>query len=179
MKKDFTKVAIIVGIVVLVIIVSLMISCLNKPNSPDPREKEVIRAIGGIEFNFEAARAKARELYSGEELKETLDWLNAMEKDVVSKYSKYLPKLKIQDGYSHKIKGDYVYITGRVKNVSDSTISYFEVVVKFLDDNGRVLDSDYTNDSFDLKPGEMRSFEIMSKWNDDYKQYSLSIGDVR
>lgn len=72
-----------------------------------------------------------------------------------------------------------IQVTGRVKNVSDSDISYFEVRIDFKDNNGNILNSDYTNDGLLLKPNDMREFEIMSKWNNSYKQYELSIGDIK
>ncbi len=59
------------------------------------------------------------------------------------------------------------------------TISYFEVEAKFYDDYGNVIDSDWTNDSKDLEPGDTRQFEIMHRYNSDEKDIRLSIKDVR
>jgi len=96
-------------------------------------------------------------------------------------YEKAFPKtkLEIQKDNTREIRGDYIYINGSVKNVSNSDINYFEVRVDFKDEDGNVLDSNYTNDRLTLKPGDKREFEIMHRWNDDYAKYQLSIGDVK
>lgn len=172
---------------VCLLIIFLLVGCeQNTELDVDPREKEVVQLV--VREKYEEAISKAKELYEGEELDEMLDWINSYakrnkehEKWVKEQFEDMYPstKLEIQSGYTYKIKGNYVYITGRVKNVSDSDISYFEIRVDFLDNEGNVLDSDYTNDGLTLKPGEMREFEIMHRWSDDYKKYSLSIGNVK
>lgn len=75
--------------------------------------------------------------------------------------------------------GDYIYINGSVKNNSDKSISYYEVLAKFLDDSNSVLDSDYTNDGMSLKPNEQKEFEIMHKFNPSYSDMVLSIENVK
>lgn len=88
-------------------------------------------------------------------------------------------KLEILSDHQYFLKGGYIYIEGSVKNTGESTISYFEVVCKFYDDDGQVLDSTYTNDGLDLEPGEMRKFEIRHKYDIRFKDYRLFVGDVR
>ena len=79
-----------------------------------------------------------------------------------------------------KKSGSYIYIKGSVTNVSRSkTIRYFEVEAKFCDNSGKVIDSDWTNDSEDLEPGETRKFEIMHKYSKDEKDIRLSVKDVK
>jgi hypothetical protein len=89
------------------------------------------------------------------------------------------PKLELQSDHNIKIQGDYAYVTGSVKNTGNIDIQYFEVVCKFTDENGKVLDSDYTNSSLKLGKGETRKFEIMHKWDNRFKKYLLSTGTVR
>lgn len=89
------------------------------------------------------------------------------------------PELEIQDDYQSKIEGNYVYITGSVKNVGNVSVSYYEIVCKFLDEKLQVLDSTYTNSGQNLEVGEMRKFEIMHKHDDRFKKYALSIGKMQ
>lgn len=84
-------------------------------------------------------------------------------------------RLEIQDDIELKIDGDYGYITGSVKNIGREPINYFEVRCFFMDDDSQVLDSTYTNSNILLNVGDMKKFEIMHKWDDKFKLYSLSI----
>jgi len=154
----------------------------------DPREKEVVRALDGKNSNYEAAIKKARELYSGKELDIILNKLEEerrmdeeYNKKFQERYEKIHPerKLSIQEGWKVTVEGNYCYIQGRVKNVSDTAITYFEVRADYLDADENVLDSNYTNDGLHLNPGDMREFEIMHKYSEDYKKYRISIGKVR
>jgi len=146
-----------------------------------------------LDHKFNEARLKANEIFINDEkkLKETLETIRSIQnsqerinkstQELIDTKNKYdsIQKLEIQSGYTDKIKGDYYYITGSVKNIGNADINYFEVRVDFKDNEGNILDSDYTNDGLVLKSGEMREFEIMHKYNNKYKQYSLSIGDVK
>lgn len=160
----------------------LVVGCSQ--SQTDPREKEVLQALGGTDYNYDAAIRKAKELYDGEELEEVLNWLEEDRKKIEEHQKKIREtlhpstKLKIQPGFTHYTKGDYIYINGTVKNVSDTDIRYFEVRVDFLDEKEQVVDSDYTNDGLLLRSGDMREFEIMHKWNPKYKSFKLSVGDV-
>lgn len=176
------------GLLILVLCVVLVVFVLGCAENvePDPREKEVVQLV--VHEEFDKAISKAKQLYEGQELNEMIDWINSYRKKVDEhnqwineQYDEMYPsrKLEIQPGSSYEIRGDYVYITGSVKNVSNSAISYFEVIVKILDESGQVVDSDYTNDGLKLEPGEMRSFEIMHRWSADFSEYVLEIGDVK
>ncbi len=177
MKKIFI-------IILCFFIAFLLTSCKQQQKEPevDPREREVVQLV--VHDKFDEAIIRANELYEGKELEEMVDWINKhidinknRQKQIQSLYPSR--KLEIQSGYTHEIRNDYVYITGRVKNISDSKIRYFEVRVDFKDSNGNVLDSNYTNDGLTLNPGDMREFKIMHRWNNDYKKYSLSIDGVK
>ena len=166
----------------IIFICCMLIFCLiGCKKTADPREKEIVQLV--VREKYDEAIKRTNELYEGEELQEMLNWINKWikrEEDFQKEYNDIFSskKLVIQSGHKLKIDGDYAYITGRVKNVSDKPISYFEIRVDYLDDDGNVLDSDYTNDGLKLNPGEQRSFEIMSKV-DSFKDYSLSIGQIK
>jgi len=167
-KKRYPKVLLCC---MLIFTLSLLTAC----NRADTREKEIVQLVA--KGAYDEAIKSAEKSYKGKELDEMIYWINA-KKPTNTRKQTQTKKLEIQSGYSDKIKGDYIYITGRVKNVSDTNISYFEVKCNFLDDNNQVLDSDYTNDGLTLKPREMREFEIMHKYSSDYKNYKLSIGKI-
>lgn len=159
-----------------------IVGCSNQ--NPDPREREIIQLLN--DKKYDEATVRANELYKGEDKKlaEILDYINDdIERELTRKQmlEEVYPssKLEIQPGYTNEVKGDYYYITGRVKNSSNTDINYFEIQCNFLDKNGQVLDSDYTNDNLVLKPGELREFEIMHQYKPEYKRYELSIGDVK
>ena len=168
--------------IVLLLCIMLLLSACSQ-QTVDLREKEVVQLVVNKKYN--EAISKAKELYSGEELDEMLGWIKEHterweeHQDDISKSLNPSSKLEIQSGFTHRIDGNYIYVTGRVRNVSDSDISYFEVRIDFKDNNGNILNSDYTNDGLLLKPNDMREFEIMSKWDNDYDQYELSIGDIK
>jgi uncharacterized protein YceK len=89
-------------------------------------------------------------------------------KAVAKKKSSYSPapikttSMKIVE-HTWDFKGDYVIISGSVQNTGETNIRYFEVVVEYLDRNDNVIDSDYTNCAETIKPGNKKTFEIMSK----------------
>lgn len=71
--------------------------------------------------------------------------------------------LTINSDWDYYYKGNYIYIKGRVSNNSSKDISYYEICVKFLDSNGTVLDTDWTNGT-DLYAGDTQQFEVMHKY---------------
>ena len=87
--------------------------------------------------------------------------------------------LTIEDGWTSRRSGGYEYISGTVTNSSMSkTISYYEIEAIFYDEDGNMVDSDWTNDAQDLKPGERRRFEIMHKYEWNEKDISLKVREV-
>lgn len=86
--------------------------------------------------------------------------------------------LEIQDGWTWTTDGDYTYIKGRVKNISGNNIRYFEVVAEYLDENNKVLDTDYTNSAEIIKPNNMKEFEIMHQFNSEYKTVRIYTQDI-
>ncbi|HHX70068.1 MAG TPA: hypothetical protein GX708_18720 [Gallicola sp.] len=164
----------------------------NTNSEPDAREKEVVKLVADLKYN--EARDKTKDLYKGREQNKMLKWIDEMEElgkkiemheknisQTLKEIEAFYPssKLEIQPEHRYKSKDGYGYVVGKVKNVSDASITYFEVVVDLLDDKGNILHSEYTNDGLELKPNAMREFEIMFKDSDEYEKYRLSIGKVK
>ena len=163
----------------MIILLTIFLSACSQNEQVDPREKEIVQLV--VNEKYDEATQKANELYKDQELQEMIEWINKhkeIDNARQNKIDETTDTLEIQPGYTGKIQDDYYYITGRVKNISNKDIDYFEVKCNFLDKNKQVLDSDYVNDNLVLKPGEMREFEIMHKYKDEYEKYQLSIGDV-
>jgi len=99
--------------------------------------------------------------------------------EIINEYMPEPPKLEIQSGWTWDVDGNYSYVKGRVKNVSNENISYFEVTAEYLDSAGQVLDSDYTNSGETLRSGNMKEFEIMHKHDSQYDKVRIFINDVR
>lgn len=170
-------------IILICLILILGVGC-GTNEKVDPREREIIVLLNENKHN--EAISKAKELYEGEDekLEEMLEYIrkdNSRKKEHIKLIQETIPstKLEIQSGHTYETKNNYTTIKGKVKNTSNDTISYFEVVVDLLDDEGNIIHSEYTNDGLNLKPDAMREFEIKFRSNSDYKDYKLSIGDVR
>jgi hypothetical protein len=88
------------------------------------------------------------------------------------------PPLTIQPGWKWVVEGNYCYVRGSVKNTGGRIIDYFKVTAKFQNDKGQVVDSGYTNDLLNLKPGEAQKFEIMHKYSAEIKYVSVEITDI-
>lgn len=86
--------------------------------------------------------------------------------------------LQIEKGWRWEKDGDYIYIRGSLKNISKKNISYFEILAEFLDDNGNVIDSGWTNDADDFKPNTSRKFEIIHRYDGNFKRIRLEVSEV-
>ena len=84
--------------------------------------------------------------------------------------------LTINSNWNYHREGNYIYIDGSVSNNSSKDISYYEIGVKFLDSNGTVLDTDWTN-GFDLYSGDTQQFEIMHK-HINFNEIKLYVKEV-
>lgn len=74
--------------------------------------------------------------------------------------------------------GNYVYVTGSVKNQSNESYSYIKVKVAYYDDDTNVVDTDWTYATSEpLRPNEQVYFEIMTKYREGMSKYKLSIED--
>ena len=88
--------------------------------------------------------------------------------------------LRIENGWTTEKSGNYTYIKGTVKNVSDDkTIRYFKITARFYDKSGEVIDSDWTNSSQNLRPGDSVKFEIMHKYDSRVVDIKLSVEEVK
>jgi hypothetical protein len=91
-----------------------------------------------------------------------------------SAYAEYLA-LKIDDvdiNYGH------VTLHGHVKNTGDKTVRYWKATIKFLDAEGGVLDSAFTNSLQRLGPGESVTFEVMRR-DVGAKKTAWTVDEVR
>jgi hypothetical protein len=98
-----------------------------------------------------------------------------VKKDELKKEVKY--QLAIVN-WTWERDGNYTYIKGRVKNNSTYTISYFAVTASYKDENGNVLDTDYTNSGENLLPGNSKEFEIMHEYSKEYRNVSIAVTEV-
>lgn len=119
-------------------------------------------------------------------LHERIQLKNQREAIAASLYEKAIEKyrttpttsdIEIESGWKHYVKGNYIYIEGSVKNNSNKEIRYYEIGIKFLDNQGNVIDSDYTNGT-DLGPGELQVFDTMHKNNPKYSEIQLYVKEV-
>lgn len=83
--------------------------------------------------------------------------------------------VEIQQGWQWTAERNYDYVRGSVKNIGDKPIEYFEVTAEYLDANGNVLDTDYTNCNETLRPGNQKKFEIMHKTDPSEKKVRIFI----
>lgn len=120
------------------------------------------------------AKEKVVEYYKGNDDKQ-IAWVMAINEEIDKDYK---DKLEIQDGWTWKRKGNYTYFQGRVKNTGDKTIRYFKITAQYKDNDGNVLDTDYTNSNENILPGNSKEFEIMHKDNDNYKKCSITVDEV-
>jgi hypothetical protein len=146
--------------------------------APKQSNKLLVPIIAGIVICaavISIVAFEASKVYSIRQEKETAQMRRQLEEYLATPTTSDL----LVNDTSDRTKGNYVYITGSVTNTSSTkTISYFEVGVKFYNSSGSVVDSDWTNDATDLKPGETRQFEIMHK-KGVFSRYSVFVQEVR
>jgi hypothetical protein len=75
------------------------------------------------------------------------------------------------------IDGDYMYLKGKITNYGTETFRYVKVGVNWYDNNGRMLDTDYTYavGAEGLAPKATKSFEIMTKADNSMANYNYYI----
>ena len=185
MKKTF--------IIILCFVILSFLSLCGCKTEQKLQEKQNIEIYDlAYKGDIEGAKEKANEYYINNETK-----LNAIinkidsieefidENDIAfpkdnksSNTIKYEDELVIKDDFNTKIKDGYIYINGSVINQGNKTISYYKIIVKYLDKNNNVIHSNYTNSIENLYPGESREFEIMNKYN-GYENYKLLVEEVK
>lgn len=85
------------------------------------------------------------------------------------------PKLEIINNWEVTREGDYIYIKGRIKNVGKISTEYWKLTAEFLDKDGNVIDTDYTNSLEVMRPDNQKEFEIMHKYDPAYAKFRLFI----
>jgi hypothetical protein len=90
--------------------------------------------------------------------------------EIVSK-----PELKIIDDWEVTRDGDYIYIKGRIKNIGKINVEYWKLTAEFLDKDGNVLDTDYTNSLEIMRPDNQKEFEIMHEYDPEYAKFRIFI----
>ncbi len=86
--------------------------------------------------------------------------------------------LNIQDGWRWTVERNYSYIRGRVTNKGDEDINYFKITAEYMDSNGNVLDTDYTNSGETIRPGNSKEFEIMHRHSSEYEKVRIFVEEV-
>ncbi|WP_157882690.1 FxLYD domain-containing protein [Thermoclostridium stercorarium] len=92
----------------------------------------------------------------------------------------YQPKKKeliIVEGWKFELEGNYMYVRGSVENTGDKDISYYEIYAEYMDKDGKVIDSDWTNGT-DVRVGAQQRFEIMTRYDERIERCRLSIREI-
>jgi hypothetical protein len=77
-----------------------------------------------------------------------------------------------------EVKGNYIYVSGAVKNRSNTPHSFIKIKVIYTDYEDNVVDTDWTYlDSEELKPNEQKYFEIMTKYRKGMDRFKVEILD--
>ena len=86
--------------------------------------------------------------------------------------SEILSNIQFEDVQGYK-DGDYMYVEGTVRNMSEITVDFVKVHVEWQDENGRALDTGYTYavSGEGLRPGGAKKFEIMSRGDDRMEKF--------
>jgi hypothetical protein len=90
----------------------------------------------------------------------------------------YINNMQIQS-VNWETKRDYIYITGRVKNIGDRTVRYFKIAAYYKNASGDVIDTSYTNSGQDLHPGMAKEFKIINEASPEYKNASVVVDEVK
>ncbi len=85
--------------------------------------------------------------------------------------------LKVDIEYP-KYSSDYVDINVTVTNEGEKSISYIKINLFFEDENGKIVKSDWTNDTSIIKPGASQVITKMTE-TDGWKTVTAEIADIR
>ena len=69
------------------------------------------------------------------------------------------------------------YLVGEFTNTTDVKISYLEIQYKFMDNEGNVIDSSFTNET-EISPGETREIQIDTCLANGYTQYEMIVNEA-
>lgn len=141
-------------IILILMIISIFVFSFTGCQSKAEKEKELLIQKQVAEFNKGI-----------EELKSQIENDNEL-------------KLEIVDGFNWNKDGSYTYVFGSVKNNGVKDVSYFKVIVNYLDENDNVLDTSYTIGNQKLYAGDEVEFEVSNEHNDKYKSVSVLIDEI-
>ena len=68
-------------------------------------------------------------------------------------------------------------LVGEFTNTTDVKISYLEIQYKFMDNEGNVIDSSFTNET-EISPGETREIQIDTCLANGYTQYEMIVNEA-
>ena len=68
-------------------------------------------------------------------------------------------------------------LVGEFTNTTDKKISYLEIQYKFMDNEGNVIDSSFTNET-EISPGETREIQIDTCLANGYTQYKMIVNEA-
>lgn len=164
--------------ILLILLMIFTLTACQSDGFEEEKDKQIIKLLNDGKVN--EAKEKVKELYVGKEQNikewlESIDKYNSTTNNIIVKDE---DALVIQNGWTWDIKGDYTYVKGRVKNINNKNIKYFEITVEYLDENEKVLDTDYTNSGEIIKPDNMKEFEIMHKYNSDYNKVRIFVNKI-
>jgi lipopolysaccharide export LptBFGC system permease protein LptF len=159
-------------LLVLVMVLMFVFSACSYELSEEQKDEIILDVYKN--GDTEMARQKVMELYKDDIIKAN-NWLMTFKAE---DDERYIYQLKILDNWTWTVEGNYSYIRGKIKNMSDKDIEYFEITAEYSDKNGNVIDSDYTNSGELLKIGNIKEFEIMHKDNKDYYRVNIFVNKV-
>ena len=82
---------------------------------------------------------------------------------------------EIVNNINWKREGDY--LVGEFTNTTDTEIDYLEIEYKFIDSNGKVIDSNFVNE-VNIAPNETREISIDTMLANDYVSYELKVSEA-
>lgn len=117
------------------------------------------------------------EIENPDKVKELIiETADSISQDDIKTYQNIKNPIQITEKNSYR-SGDYMYCTGTVSNVSDTTHYNVKVRVTYYSEDEEMLTSDWTYavDSEGIRAGENQQFEIMTKVNGDAPKYKVEI----
>jgi len=149
----------------------LLTSILSKINDDLERRETQIK--------IELLQNEGEKFLESKNIQKMLEYNSSFNERLKIISSKYMDRLEIVEGWKWINDGDYTYIKGRVKNISDVSVDYFKLTAEYIDSNGNVLDTDYTNSGETIRPGNQKEFEIMHRVDNEYTKVKIFIDEVK
>ncbi|KKI91815.1 hypothetical protein WQ54_12625 [Bacillus sp. SA1-12] len=125
-------------------------------------------------YDFNTSKFQYGE-YNGEDLK--FEEINIDLTESTSTDTDDTPSLEVVE-HKGTIDGDFIYVTGAIKNNSETAYSFVEVKSTYFDENGNILDTEtsFVNSSDVILPNERKGFEIMTQMiGQKYPKYKVEV----